>query len=148
MKTPWEIAGDLGQSIIGLVSEYIEDPDLRAKLVVEVQKLEHQSMQTLLATSTTPIVDATVKLMYALTALFRPLASIGIFIYGLAHPEALQSLYEIDATVGTVAGGAIFGAAPAWGISRHLEKKEKIKEEQKTERIKTITNKHYPLEDL
>ena len=136
MKTPWEIAGDFGQSVIGLISEYIEDPDLRMKMTVEVQKLEHQSMSTLLTTTTSPLVDATVKLMYAFVALFRPLASIGVFIYGLSQPETIGQLYEIDQTMGTVASAGIFGAAPAWGISRHMEKTKEIKEKATVEKIK------------
>ena len=113
------------ESALDIVDQAVDDGDLKAKLTTEIRKVELNAMQELIKTQTTPWVDALVKLMYASVALIRPLTSVGVFLFGLIFPEKLSALYAIDQTLGTVAGAAVFGSAPAWGISRHLEKKKK-----------------------
>ena len=121
----WTAALPLFGRVFDVIDQLVEDKDLKLQLTKEMRELEISSMETLVKTSTTPWVDALVKLMYASVALVRPLTSVGIFLYGLVFPEKLSALYAIDQTLGTVAGAAVFGSAPAWGISRHLEKKKK-----------------------
>jgi hypothetical protein len=133
------VAGVLN-NIIGVVDQYVEDKDLKAKLIVEMRKIEMDGMTTLLKTTTTPWVDGVVKLMYASVSLVRPLTSVGLFLYGLMYPESLSKLYEIDQTLGTVAGAAVFGSAPAWGISRHMQKKTEAKEKGAVEKVKAAKN--------
>jgi len=121
----WTAALPLFGRVFDVIDQLVEDKDLKLQLTKEMRQLEISSMETLVKTQTTPWVDALVKLMYASVALVRPLTSVGVFLFGLAFPEKLSALYEIDQTLGTVAGAAVFGSAPAWGISRHLEKKKK-----------------------
>jgi hypothetical protein len=121
----WTAALPLFGRVFDVIDQLVEDKDLKLQLTKEMRELEISSMETLVKTSTTPWVDALVKLMYASVALVRPLTSVGVFLFGLVFPEKLSALYEIDQTLGTVAGAAVFGSAPAWGISRHLEKKKK-----------------------
>lgn len=123
-------------NIIGVVDQYVEDKDLKAKLIVEMKKIEMDGMTTLLSTTTTPWVDGVVKLMYASVSLVRPLTSVGLFLYGLAFPEKLGELYQINETLGTVAGAAVFGSAPAWGLSRHVQKKAEAKEKAAVEKVR------------
>ena len=129
------VAGVLN-NIIGVVDQYVEDKDLKAKLIVEMRKIEMDGMTTLLKTTTNPWVDGTVKLMYASVSLVRPLTSVGLFLYGLAFPEKLGELYQINETLGTVAGAAVFGSAPAWGLSRHVQKKAEAKEKAAVEKVR------------
>ena len=133
------VAGVLN-NIIAVVDQYVEDKDLKAKLIVEMRKIEMDGMTTLLKTSTNPFVDGTVKLMYASVSLVRPLTSVGLFLYGLAFPEKLGELYQINETLGTVAGAAVFGSAPAWGVSRHLQKKAETKEKGAVEKVRAAKN--------
>jgi hypothetical protein len=121
----WTATIPLFGRVFDVIDQLVEDKDLKLQLTKEMRELEISSMETLIKTSTTPWVDALVKLMYASVALIRPLTSVGIFLFGLIFPEKLSALYAIDQTLGTVAGAAVFGSAPAWGISRHLEKKKK-----------------------
>ena len=114
---PWESAVE---GAIGLVSEYIEDPDKKAELMT-------RTVEAMLASKTTKTVDALVKLAYAsqmiTKGLIRPLFSVGVFIYGLSNPDVIAQLHELGA-VGDLAIAGIFGSAPLWGYSRHKEKNQ------------------------
>lgn len=118
MKMPWESAIDNASK---LISEYIEDPDKKAEITA-------RTIEAMLNNKTTKYVDAIVKLAYASEAimkgLIRPVFSIGVFIYGLDNPDVIVRLHEMGA-IGDLVIGTIFGAAPAWGYSRHKEKNKK-----------------------
>ena len=115
--------------LVSLASEYIPDPDKKLEFEAKAQEQNLAFLTTLVSTQTTPWVDAAVKLMSALVALARPVASIGLFVWGLLNPDALTQLHTLG-TVGDLAIGAVFGAAPAWGVSRHSEKVAAAKSKQ------------------
>lgn len=123
IKMPWTSAID---GVSGLISEFIEDPDKKNEIVT-------RTIEAMLASKTTKFVDALVKLAYAseqiTKGLVRPIFSIGVFIYGLSHPEAIKQLHELGG-VGDLAIGAIFGSAPLWGYSRFKEKQKRIEVEE------------------
>ena len=118
MKMPWESAIE---SATGLISEFIEDPDKKTEAATKLA-------ESLLNNKTIKFVDALVKLAYAsemlMKGLIRPSISAFAFLYGLFNPEVLQSLHELG-TIGDAGIAAMFGSFPAWGYSRHVEKKEK-----------------------
>jgi len=120
MKMPWESAVE---SATGLISEFIEDPDKKAEITA-------RTVEAMLGSKTIKFVDALVKLGYASEALMkglvRPSISAFAFLYGLFNPEILQSLHELG-TIGDAGIAAMFGSFPAWGYSRHVEKKEQTK---------------------
>lgn len=122
--------------LIGLASEFIEDKDKRNAFEFEAKTLQLQTIQTLLSTQTVPWVDAVVKLIYAMISLGRPLASFAAFFIGVFNPDLIQQLHSVG-TVGDVAIGAIFGSAPAWGYSRHVEKRDQRKAEQRQVEIES-----------
>ncbi len=117
------------EGITNLISEYITDDDLVAKLNFETEKLKFELDKALLSTTTTPRMDAFVKLLIAtrdiIIPLLRPLGSLAMACFAaycaykhIQLPEAIQY--------------ALFGAPLAYGTSRHANKKD----EQKTQRAK------------
>jgi hypothetical protein len=121
MKMPWETAIE---SVTGLISEFIVDDDLRAKLNVELQKIEAGVTTQLLQTTTTPKVDAFVKILIAIKnviiPLLRPLGAGCMTAFGMyCHYNSLP----LDGATQVVMDGAF----PAWGASRHVEKQKKIR---------------------
>lgn len=119
--------------ITNLISEFISDDDLRAKLDFETEKLKFELDKVLLSTTTTPRMDAFIKLLIAtrdiIIPLFRPAGSMAMACFGaycvinnIIIPEVIQV--------------ALFGSPLAYGASRHQSKKDN----QKTERVK-IENK-------
>jgi len=120
MKMPWE---DAFTSLTGLISEFITDEDLRAKLNVQLQELETGITNQLLQTTTTPKVDAFVKILIAfknvIIPLFRPLGAGCMTAFGMyCHYQSIP----LDGATQVVMDGAF----PAWGASRHVEKQKKI----------------------
>lgn len=115
--------------ITDLISEFITDDDLRAKLDFETEKLKFELDKVLLSTTTTPRMDAFIKLLIAtrdiIIPLFRPVGSVAMACFGaycvvndIVIPDAIQM--------------ALFGSPLAYGASRHQAKKDS----QKTERVK------------
>ena len=124
MKMPWE---DAFKGLTNLVSEFIVDDDLRAKLDVELQKLEVGITTQLLNTATTPKVDAFVKILIAfknvIIPLFRPLGAGAMTAFGMwMHYEGTP----MDGATQIVMDGAF----PAWGASRHVEKQKKTRQKK------------------
>ncbi len=106
--------------ITDLVSEFITDDDLQAKLDFKVEKLRFELDKELLKSKTTPKVDALVKFMIALRdiilPLFRPLGSVALagfgaycVVEGIYLPEYIQV--------------ALFGSPLAYGAARGADKK-------------------------
>lgn len=118
-------------SIIGkLGDKMIEDKDSRLAFVQKQQELAHEMAMALLQQKTYPWMDALVKMAYASEAiikgLFRPVFSCGLFIWGLLNPESIAELQKLEFG-GDVAVATIFGAAPAWGVDRAMDKRRKKK---------------------
>jgi hypothetical protein len=106
------------ESILSLGMQHLENKEKK-------EQLAFNTIEAMLQSKTYVFVDALVKLAYAGEAitksLIRPAFSCGLFIYGLLNPEQLVKLHELG-TVGDMGIATIFGAAPAWGYSRHVEK--------------------------
>jgi len=99
----------------------IEDKDQKAEYAFKVQEMAFKQMETLLSVTTYPWVDALVKLSYAaeqiIKGLFRPIitaVALGVGVY-----FELNNI-EVSATVEAI----LFGSFPAWGVSRHMDKKK------------------------
>jgi len=125
MKMPWE---DAIESVTGLISEFIDDGDLRAKLEAGLQKVEARITSQLLQTTTTPKVDAFVKILVAIKnviiPLFRPLGAGAMTAFGMwMHYNGTP----MDGATQIVMDGAF----PAWGASRHVEKQKKASQKRR-----------------
>jgi len=112
------------EGITGLFSELITDDDLRAKLDFETEKLRFELDKVLLKTTTTPNMDAFVKLLIAtrdiIIPLIRPLGSLLMALFGAwCISEGIELSEPIQY--------ALFGAPLAYGASRHADKANKEK---------------------
>lgn len=110
-----------------MVSEFIIDDDLRAKLDVEIKNIQLEHDRALLDTITTPRVDAFIKLLIAfkdiIIPMFRPIGSAcmtGFFVYCTYYHIPLDNGLEL------ILGGAF----PAWMTSRHVHKSKSIETNQ------------------
>ena len=115
--------------VTNIASKMIMDKDKFADLQFKKVELVAQAKSELLQKTTTPNVDATVKLLIAfrdiLLPMKRPVGSalmMGFAAY--AEMKGLDIPVELQAV--------LYGAFPAWGTSRHLSKSA----EQKTAQIK------------
>ncbi len=128
MKFPWESAIE---SVTGLISELTIDDDKQAEIRLELEKVRAGIQKQLLSTTTTPKVDATVKLLIAfkdiVLPLLRPLGAALMTAFG-----AYCTYKEIPIDGATEA--ILIGAFPAWGASRHSNKNHS--ETQRTQRAK------------
>lgn len=103
--------------LIGLASEYIPDKDKQAEFQLKAKKYEHDLLSTILETTTVPWVDATVKILIALNAMWRPIAGAAMTAFGAyAHVNGIDIPVELHAMFD--------GAFPAWGASRHFNKQK------------------------
>ena len=116
---PWNVVGSLAGGLIDLADQLITDKDKLIEFKFKAAELQMKSMQALISTTTVPWVDATVKLLFALNSLWRPVIGGLMTLFGAyAHYKGLP----IDPTAHLVFDGAF----PAWGVSRHVEKKTVI----------------------
>ena len=120
MKMPWESAFT---GVKDLISEFIVDEDKLNQINYQVQELEFGLRENLLKTTTTPKVDAIVKLMIAtkdvVIPMLRPLGAACMTAFGMyCHTKGI----EMAATTQVVMDAAF----PAWMGSRHVEKQKKI----------------------
>jgi hypothetical protein len=115
----------MGLPVLGLIdklfdigSEFITDKDKLIEFQFKTLEVKTEMTRTLLATQTIPWVDALIKVMVALKMFIRPVGGALMTAFGMyAHLKGI----EID-----VGMHALFdGALPAWGVSRHIEKKNK-----------------------
>lgn len=104
-------------AIARIGDKFIEDKDKRTEFAYKAQELAFKSMEVMLTTKTVPWVDATVKILYALKAFFRPVVGGLMTAFGAwAHVKGMD--------LGAL--HAVFdGAFPAWGVSRAVEKVKK-----------------------
>ena len=104
----------------------IEDKDQKAEYAFKVQEMAFKQMETLLSVTTYPWVDALVKLAYAseqiIKGLFRPIITSVALGFGLYF-----ELNNIE--VSPLVESILFGSFPAWGVSRHFDKKKEVKED-------------------
>lgn len=121
------------QAIVGLIpglfklgSELIEDPDKKTEFAFKTQELYNNLAMKLLDTKTYPWVDAIVKLSYAseaiLKGLIRPIGSFALA--GFAMYCEVKGISLSDTTQ-----ALLYGAPVGWGVSRHVEKSKKKKED-------------------
>ena len=128
---------NFGRSVVGLIQEYVKDPDLAAKLTAEIQQRQIDFSKTLLQTTTTPKTDALVKLLYALRdvviPMFRPLGSAALTAFGayLAYNQ-IPTPEWLDA--------AMVAAFPGWMASRHVEKAKRVESEKEMARLRQIVS--------
>lgn len=115
MKAPYESAIE---SVTGLISEFIEDPD-------KAREFRFKLDQTLLQTTTTPKVDAFVKILIAtrdiIIPMLRPLGAAAMTAAGIyMHYKQIP----IDGAMHALLDGSF----PAWGTSRHINKQTEQRE--------------------
>ena len=108
---------DIGSALdglFGLAGEFIEDKDKRNEFNMEIMKVKSNLQVTILEQKTHPFIDGLVKLMFATKELYRPIMGIAMTLFGAyAHYKGIDlgnAHYIFD------------GAAPAWGLSRHMKK--------------------------
>ena len=94
---------------------------MKVEFAFKVQEMAFKQMETLIAAKTYPWVDGLVKLAYAseqiIKGLFRPIASSCMFIFAM---YCEMNAIELSETVQAL----LYGAFPAWGVSRHVEKRK------------------------
>lgn len=105
--------------VIDLVRELIPDGDKRKELEAKIETARIETDRMILTTTTTPKVDAFVKVLFALErfigTLWRPIGSAAMTAFGAyAHYKGIQ--------IDTGLQAMLDGAFPAWGVSRHVEK--------------------------
>lgn len=112
------------EGITSLFSELITDDDLRAKLDFKVDQLRFELDKELLKTTTTPKMDAFVKLLIAtrdiIIPLVRPIGSLLMALFGawcISEGIVLSDALQVT----------LFGAPLAYGTSRHIDKTNKEK---------------------
>ena len=102
-------------AIVKLADKFIEDKDKKAEFA-------NKAMNAMLENRTYKWVDALVKLSYAseqiMKGLFRPIGA--AVMTGFAMWASYKGV-DLD----TAAQAVLYGAFPAWGASRHSEKKTK-----------------------
>lgn len=140
---------NFGEKVVGVISEWVEDKDLAAKLAFEVTKLNQAFSLEVLKTQTTPKVDALVKFAYAMRdviiplfqdviiPLLRPVGSAAVTAFGVyAHMKGVS----IDPTTHALLDAAF----PGWMASRHAEKARKDKEETERVRVQSYGSEPRP----
>ena len=110
--------------VTNLASKLILDKDKYAELQFKRSDNEHEARMSLLATTTTPKIDATVKLLLALRDVVIPLLRpLGSFALAGFAAYCVSENIQLGETVETM----MFGAPLAWGASRHVNKQTKAK---------------------
>lgn len=106
--------------IVKIADKLIPDKDKLAELEAEVKRAQSALDQLLLTTTTTPWVDGLVKILYATERFIRPVGSFLMLLFAAyADTHGIKLSPEIEYV--------LYGAFPAWGVSRHSLQKEKIK---------------------
>ena len=128
MEAPWESGF---KALTSLISEFVVDDEKMAQIQLEIGKVKASVKSDLLKTSTTPKVDAFVKILIAFNDLilpwFRPIGA------GMMTAVGLYFHYKqipIDGAVHAMLDGSF----TAWGVSRHVNKQTAIKENSKIQR--------------
>lgn len=135
MSLPYENAIS---GITDLISEFITDDDLRAKLDFEAEKLRFELDKVLLNTTTSPKMDAFIKLLIAtrdiILPMIRPIGSLLMALFGAyCVTEGIQLSEPIQY--------ALFGAPLAYGASRHTDKANQHKTNRA--RLNSVTDEDF-----
>jgi len=114
-------------SLFKIGDKLIVDQDKKAEYAFKVQEMMFKQMEVMLNVKTFPWIDALVKLSYAsesiIKGLFRPLGAAALTGFAI-----YADIYGINLSEGVEL--ILYGAFPAWGVSRHTEKKDKLKAKQ------------------
>lgn len=106
---------------VNIGDKLIEDKDKKTEFAFKMAELAQRQMETLLNQPSYKWIDGLVKLSYAseqiIKGLIRPVGS--LIMAGFGAYCAMQGI-ELSDTVQTL----LFGAPVAWGVSRHVEKKQ------------------------
>ena len=110
--------------VTSIANKLVMDKDKYAELQFKKEELRSKKDLKLLAITTTPRIDALVKLLYAIDTvvlkLFRPVGSACMTAFGIyCH------LNDID--LDPIIHGGFDGAFLAWGASRHVNKQAETK---------------------
>lgn len=109
-------------SLFKLGDKMIVDEDKKAEFAFKVQEMAFKQMEVLINAKTYPWIDGLVKMAYAseqiVKGLFRPIAS-GLMLAFAMYCEV--SAIELSDGVQAI----LYGAFPAWGVSRHVDKQKK-----------------------
>jgi len=139
MAAPMIIAGafKLGEKLLDLGDQFIIDKDKKAEFAFEVAKMASEFSTDILKITTTPKVDALVKIMYAsrdcLIPMLRPIGSAVLTALGMwAHYKGWD--------ISDVAHTTIDMAFPAWMAGRQLDKHSERKEETHRTEIKAMSD--------
>lgn len=109
------LIADAFKGLFGIGKELIVDKDKQIEYAFKLAELQQQFSMQLVSQATVPWVDATVKLMYALNSLWRPIGGALMTAFGIyAHWKGIK----IEPALHAVFDGAF----PAWGVSRHINK--------------------------
>lgn len=126
----------LFKSLFDLISEAIPDPDKRAEIAFKMVELKSQLAQIVLSQTTTPKIDAFVKLMasvgtwgqvfvdlaQAILVLLRPIGSFVLTGYAMYAANSGKPLPQGLEYI-------LAAAFPGWMTSRHINKAQEAKEE-------------------
>ena len=116
---PWNILGDSIGGLINLADQYIVDKDKQIEFKFKALELKQAGQESLLNSATTPWVDATVKLLFAINTLWRPAVAAAMTAFGAyCHYKGID--------IGDVGTVVFDGAFPAWGASRHVSKAKQV----------------------
>ena len=109
-------------SLFKLGDKLIVDQDKKQEFAFKVQEMMNNFAIHMLETKTYPWIDGLVKLAYAgeaiIKGLIRPLGALGMLAFAI-YCEI--NLIELSEGVQAI----LYGSAPAWGVSRHVEEKRK-----------------------
>ena len=110
--------------VTNIVDKMVIDKDKYAEIQLKKVEFKHNAQMALLKQTTTPNVDAAVKVLIALRdvviPLFRPVGAIGMALFGVYCVKEGIELPEYIQV-------ALFGAPLAYGGSRHADKMAKHK---------------------
>ena len=111
-------------NLFSLGGKMIEDKDKKNEYAFKVLEMSHELSLKLMETKTYPWIDGLVKLAYAsesiVKGLLRPLGALCMTAFAI-YADVYN--IELSGTVETI----LYGAFPAWGASRHVEKSKKAK---------------------
>ena len=116
------LLGSLLPGLFNLGGKMIEDKDKKNEYAFKVLEMTQELSLKMLDVKTYPWIDGLVKLAYAseqiIKGLFRPIAATVMFVFAM---YCELNAIELSDTIQTL----LYGAFPAWGVSRHVEKKDK-----------------------
>jgi hypothetical protein len=110
------------KGLFGVVDQLVEDKDKKNEIILKMSEMQNQLNLTLLQQKTTPWVDATVKLLFAIRDIIIPLLRpvIGALMTGYAAYAEANGI-----VLSPVVQAALAAAFPGWMYSRHSEKNGK-----------------------